>query len=83
MDLSFQLNIACGKISGIASRTTSHEEALAKYSADVERENNLEEGALKHAILTAVPFKPCMPMIYRDRMSIFSHAVSDSNRVVS
>ena len=73
MDLSFQVNLACGKLSDVESETTTHEGAIAKYSADVERQNMLEEGTLKDAITTAVPFKPCM--YYLECMSIFSHAV--------
>jgi len=65
MDLSFQVNIEHGKISNIDPSATTHAEALAKYSAQVERENSLEEGTLKDAITAAVPFSR------RERVSTF------------
>lgn len=73
MDLSFHVNLACGKLTEVEYKTTTHEGAIAKYSANVEKQNMLEEGTLKDAITTAVPFKPCM--YYRECMAIFSHAV--------
>jgi hypothetical protein len=60
MELSFQVNLAQGKLSDIKSTTTTHAEALARYSAEVERENSLKEGVLKDAIKEAVPHKPCL-----------------------
>jgi len=70
MDLLFQVNLAHGKISDVDPSATTHAEVLAQYSAQVERENSLEEGTLKHAITAAVPFSR------RERKSpFFSHGV--------
>jgi hypothetical protein len=70
MDLSFHVNLTCGKLSEVEYKTTTHEVAIAKYSADVERQNKLKEGTLKDVITRAVPYKPCI-----ERMAIFSHVV--------
>jgi hypothetical protein len=58
MELSFQVSLAGVKISDFGSAAT-HAKALAKYSSDVEKNNLLEDGTFKDAIIAGIPFSPC------------------------
>lgn len=84
MDLSFHINLACGKLSEVEYKTTTHEGAVAKYSADVERQNKLKEGTLKDAITRVVPFQPCMYSPERMAfLTLFAEFADESGRVIA
>ena len=69
MDLSFLVNLASDKISVLESDKTTHKEAVSNYITYIERQNGLEGGTLKDALVDAIPICLQVP-----ECPIFSHA---------
>jgi hypothetical protein len=65
IDLEFQPSLQRVLVQNINNRTTTVDEALSKFSEQVDNEHNLRAGTVKTSIKRAVPYRP----VFSDRLT--------------